>query len=145
MSRHRWLVYSIVTTLVDELAVVLAAGLLLPRFGLSFPWQVVAGAMAAVACWSVIGYYIGVSVMGLRPVLGKEAMVGKSGVVVRPLEPLGMVKIEGELWQAESGEEPVCRGEEVVVLAQQDMYLVVEKRKTSEATEVANNHKAGFR
>ncbi len=108
----------------------LAAIVVLPRLGLSFPWQVVAGVMVVVAGWGVIGYYIGVPVMGMRSILGKEAMVGKSGVVVRPLEPLGLVKIEGELWQAESRAELLDRGEEVIVLAQHGLHLVVEKKKS---------------
>ncbi len=128
MNRRRWLVYSIVTTIADELAVLLISTLVLPLWGLKLPWQLVTGFMIALACWGVIGYYIGVSLVGRRAVIGNGAMIGKTGVVVRALEPEGMVKIEGELWQADAASENVDAGAEVQVVSERGTHVTVTKK-----------------
>jgi membrane-bound serine protease (ClpP class) len=46
--------------------------------------------------------------------VGVEALVGRRAVAVARLEPSGQVKLDGELWQAQSTR-PVERGQEVVV------------------------------
>jgi membrane protein implicated in regulation of membrane protease activity len=56
-----------------------------------------------------------------RPVdCGAEGLVGHVGIVRRPLDPLGHVAIDGELWRArrswaEEDEPPLAEGEAVVV------------------------------
>jgi membrane protein implicated in regulation of membrane protease activity len=56
-----------------------------------------------------------------RPVAcGAEGLVGHVGIVRRPLDPLGHVAIDGELWRArrswaEEDEPPPAEGEAVVV------------------------------
>lgn len=64
-----------------------------------------------------------------RPVkVGKEALVGETGVAVSDLAPRGTVKIKGELWRARATK-PIHRGQEVVVKGVKGLELVVEKRR----------------
>jgi membrane-bound serine protease (ClpP class) len=54
-----------------------------------------------------------------RPLGGADGLVGRLGVVRRPLEPVGVVNVMGELWRARpswmEGEPVLAEGEEVVV------------------------------
>jgi membrane-bound serine protease (ClpP class) len=60
-----------------------------------------------------------------RSAVGVEALVGRSAVVVTALTPRGQVRVDGEIWEAES---PVSveRGVEVVVRAVRGLALDVE-------------------
>lgn len=56
---------------------------------------------------------------------GAEAMVGKRGEVVEPCDPLGRVRVRGELWQARSAQ-PLPVGQPVRVVAVVALTLEVE-------------------
>ncbi len=43
-----------------------------------------------------------VAVSRLWPITGKEGMVGKVGKVMSPLDPVGIVKVDNEIWKARS-------------------------------------------
>ena len=59
------------------------------------------------------------------PVTGAEALVGAVAVAAEPLDPLGHVRVAGELWQARA-DGAVGAGERVVVEAvEPDLTLVV--------------------
>jgi len=63
-----------------------------------------------------------------RPAVGgMTGMVGQVGVVRRPLEPQGMVLVNGELWKAESESGPLAAGEPVVVTRQDGFVLGVRR------------------
>lgn len=51
-----------------------------------------------------------------RAVVGVETLVGRRGLVIRPLQPRGQVRVDGEIWEAEGGE-LLAPGAEVVVTA----------------------------
>jgi membrane-bound serine protease (ClpP class) len=68
---------------------------------------------------------------------GAEGLVGHVGVVRRPLDPLGQVAIDGELWRAsrswaEEDEPPLGVGEAVVVDRVQGLTLSVRKAEAWE-------------
>jgi membrane-bound serine protease (ClpP class) len=56
---------------------------------------------------------------------GEESMVGTIGSVREPLNPDGMVFVDGALWQASSSEGPVAAGAQVRVVAVHGLRLVV--------------------
>jgi membrane protein implicated in regulation of membrane protease activity len=59
-----------------------------------------------------------------------QALIGKKGVVIVPLEPLGVgqVKIQGEVWSVRShNEQPIACSEKVEVLAIKGCHLIVKK------------------
>ncbi len=55
-----------------------------------------------------------------------DQIVGKEGVVVRDIDPTGVVLVASEEWTAESASGPIRRGEPVRVLALQGIRLKVE-------------------
>lgn len=65
-----------------------------------------------------------------RAVVGAEALVGRTAVVVRALAPRGQVKLDGEVWEARA-QVAVEYGREVVVTAIDGLVLDVEERQGS--------------
>jgi membrane-bound serine protease (ClpP class) len=61
-----------------------------------------------------------------RPAVGREALVGAPGVARTDLKPQGMVFAQGELWSAETVDEPVPAGEPVRVIAVEGLKLWVQ-------------------
>ena len=57
---------------------------------------------------------------------GEESMIGSIGTVREPLNPSGMVFVDGALWQARSPRGPVPAGTQVRVVAVDGLHLEVE-------------------
>ncbi len=65
-----------------------------------------------------------------RPVTGPEAIIGKTGLVVKDLNPEGEVRIEGIIWKARSlNGNKIDAGKEVSVIARDDLTLIVDEKK----------------
>jgi membrane-bound serine protease (ClpP class) len=60
-----------------------------------------------------------------KSMTGVDALLGQTGVVIKPLEPLGQVLVHGELWEAESNV-PVPRDARVRVTAVHGLTLTVD-------------------
>jgi membrane-bound serine protease (ClpP class) len=68
-----------------------------------------------------------VQVRRLKPVTGRDELVGQIGVARQTLEPTGTVFVHGELWQARSTGEPIPAGEQVRVAGMDGLVLEVER------------------
>jgi len=64
-----------------------------------------------------------------KPVTGTIAMIGKKGIATTRLNPRGQVKIEGEIWNAESLTGPIPKGTEIVVIEKERLLFRVEPVK----------------
>ena len=87
-------------------------------FWLPPPWGLVLVVAAAVFELAEAAFWIWLS-KRRRPSAGVEALVGMSGVVAVACEPLGQVRVAGELWRARC-EAGAARGENVVVEGLED-------------------------
>ncbi|MCJ2513402.1 MAG: NfeD family protein [Candidatus Thermoplasmatota archaeon] len=65
-----------------------------------------------------------------RPVTGVEGMIGLSGITLETLEPVGIVRIKGELWNAESINGTIKKGDRVIVEKVNGLRLLVKKSKS---------------
>jgi membrane-bound serine protease (ClpP class) len=66
-----------------------------------------------------------------KPVTGLEAFIGETGVVLEPLDPLGNVRVHGEIWQAQSTTGRIEAGEKIRVLSMKNFRLTVEPLQTT--------------
>ncbi len=130
------LIWAIVSTLLEEAAMAAIVLWGLPYSGIhNFP---VAGLIAVMVAWgaySVITYRRGSRALRRKPLDGLPDMVGSQAEVVSPLAPEGLVRIKGELWQAESASGRMDTGEEVMVVGQDGLKLIVRKRSTTDDLE----------
>ena len=76
----------------------------------------------------VIG--VGLKAQRRKVVTGREGLTGITGVAMGLLNPLGLVMLEGEIWNAESVEGDIQKDEKVRVKEMKDLKLYVEKMNT---------------
>ena len=78
----------------------------------------------------IIGLYIRWVIGPIRrrsKLTGPEAMIGKTGTAITDLKPKGEVRVEGEIWRAESLSGDIAKGEQVSVKALNGLVVMVEK------------------
>ncbi len=63
---------------------------------------------------------------------GAEAMMGKVGVALTDLKPKGEVRVQGEIWRAESLSGDIQKGDQVTVKALDGLVVKVEKVQNQE-------------
>jgi membrane-bound serine protease (ClpP class) len=66
---------------------------------------------------------------GMKVKAGPEQLIGKTGTVVSDLAPRGEVKIEGEIWRAETLEAVVKQGESVEIVSREGLILRVKPKQ----------------
>jgi membrane-bound serine protease (ClpP class) len=76
----------------------------------------------------VIG--VGLKAQRRKVVTGREGLTGITGVAMGLLNPLGLVMLEGEIWNAESVEGDIQKDGKVRVKEMKDLKLYVEKMNT---------------
>ena len=122
-----WLIFF--GLLADEAAAVGLVLLVLWAFDISIPiWTAVflalaLGGIAFVFHRSVIPSF------HRKRVTGAEAMVGLSGEVIEPLQLVGVVRVKGEYWKAESENGNVPAGKTVEVSSVKGLVLRVRRRE----------------
>lgn len=70
---------------------------------------------------------IGLSAQRRKVVTGREGLGGMTGIVMETLNPLGIIMLEGEIWNAESLSGTIKKGERVRVVEMKDLKIFVEK------------------
>ncbi len=121
------LLLAIVSTVLEEAALVVIVLWGLPQLGIEVP---LAGLITLMVVWSgfsIFIYQMGSRALKKKPVAGLPGMLGSRGKAVSPLAPGGFVRIKGELWDAESDGGRIDTGEEVTVVGQDGLKLIVGK------------------
>jgi len=108
---------------------VLGAFVLFNTGELEVPWPTIIGLALGTGAFFAFAIAKAVAAQLRRPVTGFEGIIGQTAVVRQPLEPEGMVLVEGELWRAESESGPVAVGEKVVVVGRDGYCLRVQRSK----------------
>ena len=122
-------ILAIVSTLLQEAVVAAIFLLILPEFGIIVPirWLIV-----ILLVWGILAtaiYQIGSQALRKKPLPGLPSMIGTQGIVVKQLNPNGLVQIRGELWNAASASGKIRAGEEVTVVGQEGLKLIVTRRE----------------
>ena len=73
----------------------------------------------------VIGF--GVRAQRLKPVTGISVLIGKKGDAINLLNPEGMIKVNGEMWNAVSLSGIINPGENIIVKEIKNLTLYVER------------------
>jgi len=119
------LIIAIISTLLEEAAIVVVVLYGLPQLGITIPLPGLIALMVVWLAWSVIIYRIGSRALRRKPYDILPHMAGCKGKVVSPLAPEGLVRIKGELWMATSAGGVLSLGEKIVVVEQDGLKLVV--------------------
>ena len=126
------LIIAIVSTTLEEAALVVGVLWGLPRFDIHIPLWVLIIVMVAWGAYTITTYRMGSRALRRKPIVGLLNMVSSKGEVVSSLVPEGMVRIKGELWRAESASGRLDTGEKVIVVGQDGLKLTVRRRSSGD-------------
>ncbi|MFC2071140.1 NfeD family protein [Chloroflexota bacterium] len=129
------LVFAIISTLLEETAIVVIVLRGLPEIDVHIPLPGLIVLMVGWGAYSVATYRMGSRALRRKPVI-RLPMVGYKGKVVSVLAPEGLVKINGELWAATSVSGEMEPGEEVIVVGQKSLKLAVRASSTTNDLEI---------
>ena len=124
------LILAIISTLLEEAALVAIVFWALPQIDVHIPLAGVIALMVAWGTYSIVVFRAGSRALRRKPLINLPEMVGGKGKVVSPLVPEGMVRIKGELWVAKSAGGEVKSGVEVIVVGQDRLKLIVRDNST---------------
>jgi membrane protein implicated in regulation of membrane protease activity len=122
MKHAKYTAYSVITTLLEEIALVAIVLWLLPRWGINIPLWGLILMVVALGAYAYITYWLGKKALDKKPMISPD--VGSKCQAATPLTPEGYVRVNGELWQATSSS-AVDTGEEVVIVGIKRMTLLV--------------------
>jgi len=94
-------------------------------------WFVIVASVAITTFFFVFLLGLGLKVQRNKPTTGKEGIIGEIGETLSLLNPEGTVRVQGELWQAETASGKIAKGERVRVVEIQNLKLRVEQVKSS--------------
>ena len=117
MNRPR-LIFAIVSTIIEEIAIAAAGIWGLPQIGVEFPLWGIVLIMIAWLSYSVYTFKKGTKALKIGHILGMPNMVGTKGRVTSSLNPEGWVRIRGELWSTKSLSGEIQPGRDVIVTGQ---------------------------
>jgi membrane-bound serine protease (ClpP class) len=92
---------------------------------LSYTVIIATTAVTALFFLFVVG--MGLKAQRAKPVIGINTFVGKTGEVIDGLNPKGRIKINGEVWNAESLSNNINVGEKIIVREIKNLTLYVER------------------
>ena len=116
---------SILSTILEEVLIVVAALWLLPMLNIWLPLWLLVLVMLAWAGYSVFTHRMGSRALKNPEPSGLLNMVGCRGNALVPLRPSGMVRVNGEIWAAESKSGDIGEGCRIIVVEQDRMKLIV--------------------
>jgi len=92
------LILAIVSTVLEEIALVVIWRWGLPQLDIHLPLYVLVIIMGAWAVYAVTTFLIVTHILRKQAVVGLPTMIRAKGKVVNPLTPEGVINIRGELW-----------------------------------------------
>jgi membrane-bound serine protease (ClpP class) len=94
---------------------------------ISIPLVVGTGVFFAAGFFTILT--IGLRAQSAPPAMGSSTLIGKTGYTTTDLNPLGMAQVAGEQWSVQlvDNEDPLKKGEKVVVIAVEGLRLRVKR------------------
>ncbi|MEO8415858.1 MAG: nodulation protein NfeD [Ginsengibacter sp.] len=89
-------------------------------------WSVIFAITTATALFFLFVVGMGLKAQRLKPVNGIETLIGKKGAAINLIDPIGMVAINGEMWNATSLSGTINPGDHVIVKGIKNLTLYVE-------------------
>ena len=121
-----WLMVGLL--LLDEVAALVLVLLVLWFFKIRISFEIVIVIALLLGTFVFITHKVIIPSFHKRKVTGSEGMMGLVGEVIEPLAPVGVVRVEGELWKAKSVDDDIAAGEDVEILRLQKLTLEVRRK-----------------
>jgi len=111
--------------LTDEIVFTIFYFFVLPLFDVHLPLRIYLAVMSVLVIKDIVVIKLIWHVVMRTPQIGRESLIGKTGIASTDLDPHGIIRIENELWKVEALS-PVKKGEKVRVLSATGLFLQVE-------------------
>ena len=122
-----WLIVGLL--LLDEVAALVLVLLVLWFFKIRISFEIVIVIALLLGTFVFITHKVIIPSFHKRKVTGSEGMIGLMGEVIEPLTPVGVVRVEGELWKAKVvDDDDIEAGEDVEILGLKRLTLEVKRR-----------------
>ena len=89
-------------------------------------WSVILASVIISTFFFVVIIGLGVKAQRRKPTTGVEGLTGESGDVIETLKPEGVVRVHGELWNAELLSGTIEKGSRIRVIKINGLKLLVE-------------------
>ncbi len=93
----------------------------------SISWSVIISSIAVTTLFFLFVLGAGLKAQRLKPVTGKEGMIGEVGESLEVLNPSGTVRVHGEIWQATATAGVINAGVKVQVVDVRDLTVLVKQ------------------
>ncbi len=94
---------------------------------LTISWEVIAMIVIITILFFLIVIGLGIKAQRRKPATGAEGIVGEIGKAISDLEPNGLVRVHGEIWDAESLDSKIETGSKIIVEQVNNLKLKVKK------------------
>jgi len=121
-----WLIFLVL--LIDEALALALVLLILWAFKIAISLPVAITLALLIGTSAFVFHKVVIPSFHKEQVTGWEGMVGQDARVVETLAPVGVVRVEGELWKAKSVEDDIEAGEDVEVLEVKKLSLEVKRK-----------------
>ncbi len=121
-----WLIVGLL--LLDEVAALVLVLLALWFFKIRISFEIVIVIALLLGTFVFITHKVIIPSFHKRKVTGSEGMIGLEGEVIEPLAPVGVVRVEGELWKAKAVDDDIAAGEDVEILRLEKLTLEVKRK-----------------
>ena len=121
-----WL--KVLVLLLDEAAAVALVFLVLWWLGIEIPLLIMIPVALLLGALIFVIHRAVIPTFHKKQVTGAEGLIGLEGEVIKPLTPVGVVRVKGEYWKAKSVDENIAVGEEVEILKLNGLTLTVKRK-----------------
>ena len=118
------LVVPILASLAGRIVILVLVVLLLSHYDIRLPLWLIFATVLIISAMAFVTYRISKR----NPLLGFENVIGKSGLTVGQVAGKGTVRIDRQLWHAETEDENIEEDVEIVVVAQTGLKLTVKRK-----------------
>jgi len=119
----------ILILMLDEAAVIVVILLILHFLGIQITLPIKIGAGIIFVIFVLIRHVAVIPSFHRKQVTGREGMIGEQGKVVEPLNPVGVITIKGEYWNAKSVNDSIEAGENVEIVGLEGLTLRVKRKE----------------
>lgn len=118
-----WLI--VLVLLLDEAVAVALILLVLWMLGIEIPLSIMIAIALLLGAFVFITHKLIIPSFHKKQVTGSEGMIGLACEVIKPLAPVGVIKVGGEYWKAKSVGGNIAVGEEVEISKVDGLKLMV--------------------
>ena len=97
--------------------------------GIDISWELIILIAALTLGFFLFAIGYGIKAQRLKPKTGREGIINAPGEAITDLSPKGQVRVHGEIWNAESTEGNISKGEKIVVSEISNLKLIIRRAK----------------